>query len=99
MIEILRSHGVLIIAVPISGFQRIEFDAHRVFNVETVVNHCMKRGLSLVEFAYVDDRGDLNHADLPFDLTTRNKIFDLKYGCGCFVFRKMLTCSPPAVPR
>jgi SAM-dependent methyltransferase len=53
--RILRPGGVLYFSVPI-GTQRLEFDAHRVFDPMTIVNAFDE--LQLLDFSYVDDRGD-----------------------------------------
>jgi glycosyltransferase involved in cell wall biosynthesis/SAM-dependent methyltransferase len=89
LVKILKTDGVLLLAVPISGAQRIEFDAHRVFHVDTVIEHCAVQGLALTDFAYVDDQGDMSTAELPLDLSTKRRLSDLNYGCGCFIFRKI----------
>lgn len=88
LVKILKPMGVLIVAVPISGVQRIEFDAHRVFNVETVINCCVMHGMRLADFAFIDDEGDMNLCNLPIDPSTSARLSDLNYGCGCFVFEK-----------
>jgi hypothetical protein len=88
LVRILKPGGTLMVAVPISGRQRIEFDAHRVFEVATVVDYATGQGLDFTEFAYVDDQGDMHHCSLPLDLAKKRQLGELSYGCGCFVFRK-----------
>lgn len=89
LVKILKPKGTLILAVPISGVQRIEFDAHRVFKFETVVGYCTHSGMRLTDFSFIDDDGNMNICELPVDITTKAMLSELNYGCGCFVFEKL----------
>jgi SAM-dependent methyltransferase len=77
--RVLRPGGRLYFSVPI-GRERVEFNAHRVFAVQTIVATLSK--LSLVSFSFVDDEGqfheDTNWAETPV----------CNYGCGLFEFTK-----------
>lgn len=53
--SILKKNGVLYLSVPI-GHQRIEFNAHRVFSVSTLLTDVQKL-FFLQMFSYVDDKG------------------------------------------
>tara|TARA_R110002049_G_scaffold55701_2_gene154080 strand:+ start:2109 stop:2924 length:816 start_codon:yes stop_codon:yes gene_type:complete len=83
--KILKPNGTLYLSVPI-GPERIEFNAHRVFNPRTIIN-LLKPNFSLVDFSYVDDDGDMH-----VDIDTKSKSFDnsmnCNYGCGIFTFIK-----------
>lgn len=73
--------GNLIIAVPV-GRERIEFDAHRVFDPETIIAAVTALGLEIKTYAAVDDNGCFHE---------QARISDSKgyeYGCGCFHFVK-----------
>ncbi len=84
--QMLKPNGTLYFSVPI-GVERVEFNAHRVFSVQTVLALAKDR-LELVDFSYVDDRGDLHESpQLTQDLIDQS--FDLQYGCGIFEFRKL----------
>jgi SAM-dependent methyltransferase len=76
--RVLRPGGVLYYSVPI-GRERLEFDAHRVFDPPTIVEAF--RPLRLAGFSYVSDDGRyVGDADI--------RDFDGWYGCGLFTFTK-----------
>lgn len=77
--RLLKSGGSLVLAVPI-GRERIEFDAHRVFDVDRIIAEGDKCGLTLESFSYIDDIGNFHE----FAATDESKY--LEYGCGCFHF-------------
>jgi SAM-dependent methyltransferase len=84
--SILKTGGTLYLSCPI-GPQRIEFNAHRVFNVQYLIALFEGR-FNLRTFSYVDDRGDLHeNSALTDDLLARN--FDCHYGCGIFELEKI----------
>ena len=62
------------------GRQRVEFNAHRVFAPETIVESFPK--LRLVSFSYVGDEGSL-YLDAELAFAGR-----CHYGCGLFEFTK-----------
>jgi len=80
--KLLANDGVLYLSVPIASCNRIDFNAHRVFQpsyFERVLQSC---GLSVRDFALVDDNGDLHLSD---DLTISALMPSLDYGCGIFL--------------
>lgn len=83
--RLLEPGGVLYLSVP-SGSQRIEFNAHRVFAIETVLALCRDR-FTVMDLSYVDDVGDLHESVWP-DQGGGNS-FGLRYGCGIFELRKL----------
>jgi SAM-dependent methyltransferase len=77
--RMLKPGGTLLLAVPI-GWQRIEFDAHRIFDPASVVAAASGLGLRLQQFSYVaDDRKFYPARDV-------SAAANLDYGCGCFEF-------------
>ncbi len=78
--RVLAPGGVLLLGTPI-GHERLVFDAHRVFDPETVV--AMFSDLKLQEFALIDDVGDRIHYGVDFEIARQ-----CDYGCGLFVFTK-----------
>lgn len=85
LFSILRSDGILYLSVPI-GPQRIEFNAHRVLSIRTILD--MAEGkFDLIDFSYVDDSGDL-HEELSLSERTIESSLGCWYGCGIFEFRK-----------
>jgi SAM-dependent methyltransferase len=79
--------GRLYLSVPV-GPQRIEFNAHRVFAVRTLLD--LVSDMRVETFSYVDDRGDLHeNASLTPDAVASN--FGCRYGCGILEATKMQT--------
>jgi SAM-dependent methyltransferase len=84
--KMLKPGGTLYFSVPV-GIERIEFNAHRVFSIQTILD-LAKGKLELIDFSYVDDRGDLHESPVLPDKAAANS-FNLHYGCGIFEFRKL----------
>ena len=79
--RVLMPEGTLLIATPV-GRERLCFDAHRIFDPETVLN--MFDGLELLEFSLIDDKGlrIIKNA-------TIEQARSCQYGCGLFHFVKL----------
>jgi Caenorhabditis protein of unknown function, DUF268 len=84
MAMMLSPGGVLYLSVPV-GRQSIEFNAHRVFDPETIVSAGREFGMKLVDFSLVDDRGDFHES------CDTSSARNLRFGCGCFVFESACT--------
>ncbi|MCG9891508.1 MAG: DUF268 domain-containing protein [Thermosynechococcaceae cyanobacterium MS004] len=84
--KMLKTGGRLYCSVPI-GAQRIEFNAHRVFSIKTVLEMAGV-GLTLIDFSYVDDSGALHESPLLTEEAMTSS-FHLHYGCGIFEFQKV----------
>jgi hypothetical protein len=83
--SMLKPGGVLYLSVPV-GRERIEFNGHRVFAVERVLELANEQ-YELIAFSYVDDRGDFHEAGkVPANVPQVDH--HLEYGCGIFEFRK-----------
>jgi hypothetical protein len=82
--SIVKEGGRLYLSVPI-GPQVVEFNAHRIFAPQTIINEAKKQGLSLHEFSFIDDDGNF-HPGVKVDIAS-----DCRYGCGCFEFIKSST--------
>ncbi|NQU54975.1 MAG: DUF268 domain-containing protein [Bacteroidetes bacterium] len=83
--KILRSGGRFYFAVPI-GPQRIEFNAHRVFSLEYLIN-ILSENYEINSFSYVDDKGDFfENTELTKDNMESN--LGCRYGCGIFILIK-----------
>ena len=78
--RVLKTGGKLLFVVPVSGVMRIQYNAHRIYTYESIINYFNR--LKLVSFALITDNNQyLENADC--------KIADIqKYGCGCFLFTK-----------
>jgi hypothetical protein len=83
--KILKPKGKLYLSVPI-GPQRMEYNAHRVFSVRTILDLVEGRFL-LDDFSFVDDQGMLQtNADMSRLNIEQN--FGCYYGCGIFELDK-----------
>jgi hypothetical protein len=78
--RVLRPGGTLLFGTPV-GRERVCFDAHRVFDPETVTR--LFSGLRLIEFSLIDDRGAWHRQGASF---ADARACD--YGCGLFRFVK-----------
>jgi SAM-dependent methyltransferase len=82
---ILKKGGAFYFAVPI-GRQRIEFNAHRVFDVSYLIGLLGDR-FTLRNFSYVDDKGDL-HENVELSPEGLRNNFGCRFGCGIFEWIK-----------
>jgi SAM-dependent methyltransferase len=84
--RVVAPDGQLLIVLPLAARARIDFNAHRVYAYQQVLE--MFDGFKLVEFALIPDDarigGLLRHACPELVATQR-------YACGCFHFRKVAT--------
>lgn len=81
----LKPDGTFYFSTPI-GPQRIEFNAHRVFAVQYLLD-TLSPMFNIHSFSYVDDAGDLfEEVELTSDRISDN--FGCTYGCGIFVLSK-----------
>lgn len=78
--RVLAQNGHLLFVVPISSNPRIEFNAHRVYSYEMVLQ--MFEGLDLAEFCLIPDSGDMIRYALKENCKNQ------QYACGCFHFIK-----------
>lgn len=78
--RVVEAGGLILFSVPI-GFQRLEFNGHRIFDPLTVIN--LFSGCELQEFSVIDDTNELHENVQPEDWR------HLCYGCGLFLFRKL----------
>lgn len=83
---ILKTGGKFYFSVPI-GPQRIEFDAHRVFSVDYLLE-CFSDKYRIDQFSYVDDNGDL-HENVVMNKRDAVVSFGCEYGCGIFEMTKI----------
>ena len=84
LVDLVASGGGLWLSVPI-GIQRIEFNAHRVFNPATIIHAASELGVMLKRFFYLTDSGFVESVSIAEDalsLSTKN------YGLGIFFFSK-----------
>ena len=85
--DIVRPSGTFYFSVPI-GPSRIEFNAHRVFALDYLIElldpHFMVR-----HFSYVDDAGDF-HRHVPLGKEALRENYGCHYGCGIFELERRI---------
>jgi hypothetical protein len=76
---VVQPGGTLLFVTPV-GRPRIEFNAHRIYAYEQIINAF--QNMQLQEFSLVPDSGGfINNA-------TAQIVAEQQYGCGCFWFVK-----------
>ncbi|MGH8497981.1 MAG: DUF268 domain-containing protein [Methylococcales bacterium] len=85
MAEILMQGGVFYLSVPI-GIERVEFNAHRIFDPGKLVKQAASYGLELKEFASVGPDETLNASEHPLDAII--ELGEVSYTLGIFTFVK-----------
>ena len=79
--EMLQKGGRFYFSVPI-GSQRIEFNAHRVFSIQYLLN-LLNNNFLVEHFSYIDDKEDFyENVELTKESVETN--FNCDYGCGIF---------------
>ncbi len=84
--RVLQPGGTLYLSVPISHRERVEFNAHRIFSIQTILEMAQEQ-FDLVCFSYVDDSGNLHEAAAS-RAGEIDPHLELEYGLGIFEFRK-----------
>jgi hypothetical protein len=84
--KILKRRGKLYFSTPI-GPQRIEFNAHRVFSVDFLLEY-FSNYYHLDQFSYVDDQGDL-HENITITDAGAKSNFGCNFGCGILEMTKL----------
>jgi hypothetical protein len=82
--KILKKGGVFWLSVPI-GKERVEFNAHRIFNPRTICDYLSRLGLELTEFGYLANDRIIISNDLERDF---NLLANIEYSLGIFRFAK-----------
>lgn len=83
--KVIKPGGKFYLSVPI-GPQRIEFNAHRVFSVQYLLN-LLNPHFQLDHFSYVDDGGDL-HEDVSLSDELIRTNLGCRFGFGIFEMTK-----------
>ena len=85
MASILKPGGIFYLSVP-TGFERVEFNAHRIFNPISLVEFTESLDLSLSELAWIDPVTKINVSkDHNNDL---NMLANQNYMLAIFTFMK-----------
>jgi SAM-dependent methyltransferase len=85
--RILQNRGKFYFSVPI-GNQRIEFNAHRVFDLSYLLK-LFENKYQIDSFSYVNDVGDIFENAVLDEKSIKNN-FNCYYGCGIFEMTKNL---------
>ena len=83
--KILKKDGFLYLSFPI-GKEKVEFNAHRIFNPISFVKLALSNNLSLIEFSWIDSDNNLNQSSNPKQ--DMEKLSDINYALGIFTFIK-----------
>jgi len=85
--KILKPNGKFYFSVPI-GPQRIEFNAHRVFSIDYLLEILNQIEFEVKEVSYVNDEG-LFFENIDLKVETFKSNFGCVYGCGIFFCEKI----------
>lgn len=85
LITMVSAGGSFYLSFPISANERVEFNAHRVFNPNSPLTWPGSEKLALQRFDYVDDSGRLK-VNSSVDQAVGER---LNYGCGIYTFKKL----------
>ena len=84
--KILKSNGKFYFSVPI-GKQRIEFNAHRVFDIDYLLK-LFNNKYKIDRFSYVDDKGDL-YDNIDLESMKGHNNYNCHCGSGIFEMTKL----------
>lgn len=83
LIRVTKPGGSIIFVTPIGGSAKIEYNAHRIYTYDYILEYF--KGLDLAEFSLIPE----NAADGGIITNATKAHADKeKYGCGCFWFKK-----------
>jgi hypothetical protein len=77
--RVIKPNGTLYISMPI-GKQRVEFNAHRIFDPQTILD--LFNQFELISFSAINDTGDFIEKTSPQDYRQSN------FSCGLFELKK-----------
>lgn len=84
--SLLIDNGLFYFATPI-GKQRIEFNAHRVFDIKYLLE-IFKDKFEVESFSFIDDNKNIFKHQILLKEQVENN-FGCNYGCGIFILRKI----------
>jgi len=82
--RMVKPNGILYLSTPIGNPQRVEYNGHRVFALQTILD-LATHVFELSSFAWVDDAGDL-HEEIPTGSASIPA--SMHYSCGIFEFKR-----------
>jgi len=84
--QLLKPGGTFYFSVPI-GPNRIEFNAHRVFSIEYLLQ-LFNGVFEIKDFSYIVDNGNYNN-NISLDNNNILSNYNCEYGCGIFILTKL----------
>lgn len=84
--RILNAGGTFYLSVPIGKVQRIEFNAHRIFNLQYLID-LISTDYFIISISIIDDNMVLHENIHPTSEQIANT-FNLEYGTGIFILKK-----------
>lgn len=81
LIRVLNRGGQLLFVIPLGEKARIQYNAHRIYTYQQIIEYF--KSLDLIEFAFITDDGSF------IEVATEIDTLGQQYGCGCFLFKKM----------
>ena len=84
LLKMLKPQGTLYISFPIGDRDQVQFNAHRIFKPDSILNWQTDFRVELLSFSFVDDSGVL-YKEMPFSAVPPG----MRYGCGIYTFRKL----------
>lgn len=85
MAGLLKENGVFYLSIPI-GIDRVEFNAHRVFDPRVITDLAMQHSLTLSALTVIQPGGKVE--TLAPDKTQLSNLASQRYALGIFVFQK-----------
>ncbi len=86
LVKLVSKGGRLYISFPIGKRDEVHFNAHRVFNLNSIFKHpSISKYMKLVRFDYVDENGDLHLNSNMIDVK-----IETRFGCGIYTFEKVI---------
>lgn len=83
--KILKKNGTFYFSVPM-GIQRIEFNAHRIFNLQYLLDWICKYYV-IETFSYIDDMGEF-HKNIKLNQSMIDTSCNCNHGCAVFILLK-----------
>lgn len=84
--NILKKGGTFYFSVPMGIQQRIEFNAHRIFNLKYLIN-LISPDFIINSFSYIDDLGNF-HENIQLSESLTNTSCGCDHGCAVFILSK-----------
>ncbi|GIW22158.1 MAG: hypothetical protein KatS3mg068_1165 [Candidatus Sericytochromatia bacterium] len=78
--RVTKKDGDILFVVPVGKISKIEFNAHRIYSFDHIINLFDK--CRLIEFALVTDDGNF------IENASKKDSDNQSFGCGCFYFKK-----------